>query len=101
MDSADEVVEAVAKTFSLFGFENFIITGLPNPKERFEQVVLLKKWPMGWFDIYAREDYVRSDPIIRLCRNTTQPFEWSEAPYDRTREPRAAEIMERATDFRM
>ena len=99
--SADEVVESVAKTFSLFGFENFIITGLPNPRERFEQVVLLKKWPMGWFDIYAREDYVRSDPIIRLCRNTTQPFEWSEAPYDRAREPRAAEIMERATDFRM
>jgi LuxR family transcriptional regulator, quorum-sensing system regulator BjaR1 len=101
LDSPGEVVEAVAKTFSLFGFENFIITGLPSPRERFEQVVLLKKWPRGWFDIYAREDYVRSDPIIRLCRNTTQPFEWSEAPYDRAGEPRAAEIMERATDFRM
>jgi LuxR family quorum sensing-dependent transcriptional regulator len=99
--SPDEVVGAVAKTFSLFGFENFIITGLPNPKERFEQVVLLKKWPIGWFDIYAREDYVRSDPIIRLCKNTTQPFEWSEAPYDRKAEPKASEVMDRATDFRM
>jgi LuxR family transcriptional regulator, quorum-sensing system regulator BjaR1 len=101
LTSPDDVVGAVAKTFSLFGFENFIITGLPNPKERFEQVVLLKKWPTGWFDIYAREDYVRSDPIIRLCKNTTQPFEWSEAPYDRAAEPKASEVMERATDFRM
>ncbi len=99
--SPDDVVEAVARTFSLFGFENFIMTGLPNPKERFEQVVLLKKWPMGWFDIYAKHDYVRSDPIIRLCKNTTQPFEWSEAPYDRMTERKAAEVMDRATDFRM
>jgi LuxR family quorum sensing-dependent transcriptional regulator len=99
--SAEDVVDAVAKAFSLFGFENFVITGLPNPKERFEQVVLLKKWPMGWFDIYTKEDYVRLDPIIRLCRATTQPFEWSEAPYSRETESGAAEVMDRATDFRM
>jgi len=101
LTSPDDVVEAVARAFSLFGFENFIMTGLPNPKERFEQVVLLKKWPMGWFDIYAKQDYVRSDPIIRLCKNTTQPFEWSEAPYDPMTERKAAEVMDRATDFRM
>jgi LuxR family quorum sensing-dependent transcriptional regulator len=96
-----EVVDAVATSFELFGFENFIITGLPHLKERFDQVVLLKKWPRGWFEIYSREDYVRVDPIIRLCRSTVQPFEWSEAPYDRATEPRAAEVMDRATDFRM
>jgi LuxR family quorum sensing-dependent transcriptional regulator len=95
------VVEAMADAFALFGFENFIITGLPNPREKFDQMVLLKKWPMGWFEIYAREDYVRADPIIRLCRKTVQPFEWSEAPFDRVMEPRAAEVMDRATDFRM
>lgn len=97
----EDVVDAVARSFTLFGFENFIITGLPNPKERFEQVVLLRKWPLGWFEIYAKEDYVRSDPIIRLCKNTTRPFEWSEAPYDPVEETKAAEVMDRATDFRM
>ena len=29
------------------------------------------------------------------------PFEWSEAPYDAEKEPGAAEVMNRATDFRM
>nr|WP_246215790.1 LuxR family transcriptional regulator [Microvirga makkahensis] len=101
LPSPQEVMKETANSFSLFGFENFIITGIPNPKERFEQAVLLKKWPAGWFETYAREDYVRVDPVIRLCRNTVQPFEWSEAPYDREREPRAAEVMDRATDFRM
>jgi LuxR family quorum sensing-dependent transcriptional regulator len=96
-----DVINAVERSFGIFGFENFIITGLPNPNESFEQVVLLKKWPVGWFNIYAKEDYVRVDPIIRLCRTTVQPFEWSEAPYDRASEPQAAEVMDRATDFRM
>ena len=96
-----DVIDAMESSFALFGFENFIITGLPNPKERFDQVVVLKKWPMGWFDIYAKEDYIRVDPISRVCRKTVQPFEWSEAPFDRALEPRAAEVMDRATDFRM
>jgi LuxR family transcriptional regulator, quorum-sensing system regulator BjaR1 len=101
LPSVKAIVDEMAKSFSLFGFENFVITGLPNLKEKFDQVVILKKWPMGWFDIYTREDYVRVDPVIRLCRNSVQPFEWSEAPYDREKEPRAAEVMDRATDFRM
>ena len=42
-----------------------------------------------------------SDPVIRLCRKTTWPFEWSEAPYDAQQEKRADEIMRRAVDFGM
>lgn len=99
--SAQEVVDTMENSFSLFGFENFVITWLPNDKERFDQVVILRKWPLGWFDVYTQEDYVRVDPVIRLCRNTVQPFEWSEAPFDHEAEPRAAEVMNRATDFRM
>jgi LuxR family transcriptional regulator, quorum-sensing system regulator BjaR1 len=101
LPSVPEVIDEMAKSFALFGFDSFIITGLPNLKERFDQVVLLKKWPLGWFELYSKEDYVRADPVIRLCRNTVQPFEWSEAPFDREKEPRAAEVMDRATDFGM
>jgi LuxR family quorum sensing-dependent transcriptional regulator len=101
LSTATDVMNAMERTFALFGFENFIITGLPNGRERFEQVVLLRKWPLGWFELYAREDYVRSDPVIRLCRQTTRPFEWSEAPYDPQEEKRADEVMRRAVDFGM
>nr|WP_255726337.1 LuxR family transcriptional regulator [Microvirga sp. ACRRW] len=101
LPGVDDVIDEMARSFTLFGFENFIITGLPGLRERFDQVVLLKKWPLGWFEIYVKEDFVRVDPVIRLCRNTVQPFEWSEAPFDREKEPRSAEVMDRATDFRM
>lgn len=101
LSGPEEIVDALGRTLSLFGFENFIVTGLPRPREKFEQVVLLKAWPAEWFQIYSSEDYVRDDPIIRLCRNTVHPFEWSEAPFDRKKERRAAEVMDRAIDFRM
>ena len=101
LSTAHEVMGAMERAFAPFGFENFIITGLPNDRERFEHVVLLRKWPMGWFELYARENYVRADPVIRLCRHTTRPFEWTEAPYDAQRERRAAEVMRRASDFGM
>jgi LuxR family transcriptional regulator, quorum-sensing system regulator BjaR1 len=101
LSTTHDVMSAMERGFALFGFENFIVTGLPNDREQFEHVVLLRKWPMGWFELYARENYVRADPVIRLCRNTTRPFEWTEAPYDAERERRAAEIMRRAADFGM
>jgi LuxR family quorum sensing-dependent transcriptional regulator len=97
----DAVMDAMERSLSRFGFENFIMTGLPGPRERFEQAVLLRKWPDGWFEIYTTEDYVRVDPIIRHCRNTVQPFEWQEAPIDEQAIPRAVEVMNRAVDYRM
>ena len=101
LGTTEEVINKMESALTLFGFENFILTGIPNPQQRFEQMVLLRKWPAGWFEIYAGENYVRSDPVIRLCKQTVNPFEWSEAPYDRESEPKAHEIMTRATEFRM
>jgi LuxR family transcriptional regulator, quorum-sensing system regulator BjaR1 len=101
LPDVDAVIGSMEKSLSLFGFENFILTGLPNPEQRFEQMVVLRKWPKGWFEVYASEDYIRVDPVIRLCRKTVNPFEWDEAPYDKVNELRAAEVMNRATEYRM
>jgi LuxR family quorum sensing-dependent transcriptional regulator len=89
------------QSFALFGFENFIITGLPHPEQRIESLVLLKKWPLEWYTLYTRQNYDRYDPVISQCRRSVQPFEWSEAPYDIEAEPRAGEVMRRAADFGM
>lgn len=101
LGTTDEVINKMESALTLFGFENFILTGIPNPQQRFEQMVLLRKWPSGWFEIYAGQNYVRVDPVIRLCKQTVNPFEWSEAPYDRESETKAHEVMTRATEFRM
>ena len=44
-----EIIDAMERTFSRFGFENFIMAGLPHPEQRIESLVLLKKWPLSWY----------------------------------------------------
>jgi LuxR family transcriptional regulator, quorum-sensing system regulator BjaR1 len=99
--TADAAMDAMADAFATFGFQTLIVTGLPNPDQRFEQVVLAKRWPTEWFKLYTAKRYINVDPVARLCRNSLNPFEWSEAPYDCEREPRAREVMQRAADFNM
>jgi LuxR family quorum sensing-dependent transcriptional regulator len=43
LSTAQDVMDEMQRAFALFGFENFIITGLPNERERFESKVLLRK----------------------------------------------------------
>jgi LuxR family transcriptional regulator, quorum-sensing system regulator BjaR1 len=96
-----EAMNALEAAFGRFGFETIIVTGLPNPDQRFAQMVLAKRWPAEWFKLYTERNYDRFDPVVRMCRQSINPFEWSEAPYDAGIEPGAAEVMNRATDFRM
>jgi LuxR family quorum sensing-dependent transcriptional regulator len=95
------IIDAMERSFARFGFENFIITGLPHPDQRIESLVLLKKWPMDWYRRYTQRSYDRYDPVVRLCRQTVQPFEWAEAPHDSGTNPRGAEIMQEASEFGM
>ena len=95
-------MDAMEASLSLFGFDNFIMTGLPGPGRNFEQVVLLRKWPAGWFEIYTGHDYVRLDPVIRHCRNTRPALRVDGGPASTPkREPRALEVMNRAVDYGM
>lgn len=96
-----DAMDALAITFGRYGFEHIIITGLPNPDQHFSQMVLAKKWPAEWFSLYTEKSYDRVDPVVRKCRHTVNPFEWSEAPYNAELEPGAVEVMRRAADFRM
>lgn len=94
-------MDALERAFGRFGFETIIITGLPNPGQNFSQMVLAKRWPAEWFKLYTENNFVRVDPVVRHCRRLIHPFEWAEAPYDPERERDSAEVMRRATDFRM
>jgi LuxR family quorum sensing-dependent transcriptional regulator len=96
-----DIIDAMERAFARFGFENFIMTGLPHPDQRIESLVLLKKWPVDWYNRYTKNDYDRHDPIIRLCRQTVQPFEWAEAPHDPETNPKGIEVMNGAAAFGM
>ena len=99
--SVGDVMDRLETALAQFGFENFIVTGLPHPGQHGEAMVLTGKWPKGWLDIYIQENYIEADPVVRWSRRGPEPFDWSQARYDRTAEPRAHEVMARAVGFRM
>ena len=96
--SLDGLYSLLERTFHTFAFDHFIIAGIPMPHEQLERAVVLRNWPAGWIDMYAREDFVRVDPTVRMCQSTTMPFEWSEAPVD-PRDQRCQGVMDFARDF--
>jgi LuxR family transcriptional regulator, quorum-sensing system regulator BjaR1 len=101
LSTLQSVVDAMERSLALFGFENFIMTGLPHPGQHIDSLILLKKWPLQWYEVYTRRHYERFDPVIRQCRQSVQPFEWAEAPYDPQSNPEAAAVMQGATEFGM
>jgi LuxR family quorum sensing-dependent transcriptional regulator len=101
LHSPDEIIGELEKALSRFGFEHFIFSGLPDRDQTVEKIVFAHNWPKAWFDLYVRENYIAVDPVARWSRHSAEPFEWSEAPYDRDAEPRACEVMTRAADVRM
>lgn len=82
-----------------FGFEYLCLTGIPHAHQRFEDVMLAVRVPAEWFKIYVDENYVAIDPAIRQFRRTSRPFVWKSAPLDPEKEPRAAAMVRRVTDF--
>jgi LuxR family quorum sensing-dependent transcriptional regulator len=84
-----------------YGFHAWLITGLPNPGDRIDPLMLLNGWPKGWTDLYTKLNLVQNDPVVAHCFRSNAPFEWNEAPYDAVTNPKAKDVMDRATDFRM
>ncbi len=99
VNTIDVLADTLNTAFGAYGVDHFIVAGLPDLTVRFEKMVLLKHWSADWFDVYTSQQYVLDDPVVRMCRSTTMPFDWTEAPFDAEREPRAVELMNTAHDF--
>ncbi|MGY4465364.1 hypothetical protein ACVWWK_001046 [Bradyrhizobium sp. LB9.1b] len=68
-----DAMNALEGAFGRFGFETIIVTGLPNPDQRFAQMVLAKRWPAEWFSLYTQNNYDRVDPVVRDVPTIGQP----------------------------
>jgi len=95
------VIDLFDRELNGYGFHAWLITGLPNHGERIDPLMMLNGWPKGWTETYTRLNLVQHDPVVAHCFRSTAPFEWREAPYDPLTNPKAKEVMDRATDFRM
>ena len=99
-DSAG-ILDIIYETIGEYGFERFIVSGLPDRGMDVRPFVLLSGWSDEWYDRYTSLGYVHLDPVARHCFSTTLPFDWSEAPYDPESDLPARRVMEEARDFGM
>ena len=99
--SSNAIMDIMNRAIANYGFERFIVSGLPDPGMDVRPFVLLSGWQDEWYERYTGLGYVHLDPVARHCFSTTLPFDWSEAPYDRENDIAARRVMEEAREFGM
>jgi LuxR family quorum sensing-dependent transcriptional regulator len=99
--SADDILGIMYRAIGNYGFERFIISGLPDPGMDVRPFVLLSGWDDEWYQRYTSRGYVHLDPVARHCFSTTLPFDWSDAPLDAENDKPALKVMQEARDFGM
>lgn len=99
--SVPGVVKLFESEVQACGFHAYIMAGLPAPGTALAERIVVNGWPAEWFELYTRENFIALDPVARFGASTVQPFEWSEARYDKDDDPAAHLVMTRATEFRL
>jgi LuxR family quorum sensing-dependent transcriptional regulator len=99
--SAPDIIQLFEAEIKACGFHAYIMAGLPSPGTSLSDLTVASGWPPEWFDIYTRENFSAMDPVPKFGASTVQPFEWSEARYDKESDRAAHLVMTRATEFRL
>lgn len=100
-DSIEGVRSVLEGALERYGFDRFIISGLPDTSKDIRKFVLLSRWDEDWFLRYSDRDYLKVDPLVRHCFTTSLPFDWAAAPYDPENDTAARQMMDEARDFGM
>jgi LuxR family quorum sensing-dependent transcriptional regulator len=82
---------------SMFGYDNFSISGLPQPGEKIDPYIMACRWPGEWAERYVARNYVSIDPVIALTLRSLNPFTWNEATGGQRADQAA--MMNEATEF--
>jgi len=99
--TTNAIMDIMYRSIRSYGFDRFIVSGLPDPGVDVRPFVLLSGWDDEWYERYTGLGYVHVDPVARHCFSTTLPFEWSDAPYDRENDLSARRVMDEAREFDM
>jgi len=100
LSNTGEIMDAMGALLKKHGFEYHCVSFLATATETLEDVLLSNRLPEEWLKLYIEREYVHDDPAFRYAKTVVRPFRWfKESPYDPEREPRAAEVVQRARDF--
>lgn len=101
MTQQSAIIDRMNSELAKFGIDAWVITGLPMPGGRIEEMMLLNGWNPEWSSYYFANNLVNDDPCVAHCFRSTGPFEWKDAPYDPDTWPAAEKMMHDAADVGM
>ena len=97
----DSMLGELRRVVGEFGFESFLLTGVPDPGRRIDGYIMLSGWNETWLDRYVSQDYVQIDPVARRLQNASDPFVWSEIIAGLDLDGAAAQVMDEAASIGM
>lgn len=78
-ENIDETLSTLRTCLERYGFHACLVTRLPLAHEsRWQEHILANFWPKEWYEHYNAAGHFRHDPCVAHCRNTADPFLWSE-----------------------
>jgi LuxR family transcriptional regulator, quorum-sensing system regulator BjaR1 len=95
------VIDRLDRELVKYGFNAWVITGLPIPGEQMRDKMLLNGWHPEWSRRYLEGNYALQDPVAQQCFRSITPFEWKDAAYDPIAQPQAKAVMQGAREFHM
>lgn len=91
----------LSEFLATFGFNKFMLTHTPLPRERLGPSMIVREWPLDFLYHYDAQRFYRDDPVADRVFTTTDAFVWSDVPIDPIRLPRGRRIMGEAADAGM
>jgi LuxR family quorum sensing-dependent transcriptional regulator len=92
-------VDDFSRVVHEFGFNYYIMAGLPASGEDPESLIVVNKWPAAWLDRYREQAYFYHDPVTQWSFSQTRPFFWSDARRGSPTTRRAEMIAREASDM--
>lgn len=95
----DTLLDILFDGLEQFGFESFLITGLPPKGSQFREHTILNGWPAEWYERYSERGYYSEDIVATRGRETVDAFRWTEAAQDAPKGSTSERIMNEARDL--
>ncbi len=97
----DSMLARLRRVVGDFGFDSFLLTGVPDPGRRIDGYIMLSGWDKSWLERYVSQDYVQIDPIARRLQSAADPFTWSETIEGLSLDAAARQVMDEAAAIGM
>jgi len=101
LKDADEISGLLSDFAHHYGYDGYVMTGVPMPGEALDPYLMMKGMNPDWQAKYLAEDYAADDPVVTYIRQSIEPFEWNQAAAGAKRNSRALGIMEEAASYGM